>query len=89
MSRPSHPARRRRRALRVSVAAAGALVLASGAAAVALPTGPEGPSDGQVLRVALGSDQGCLDPQQVSSNDSIYIARQIADSLTDQDPETG
>lgn len=90
MSRPSHhPARRRRRALRVSVAAAGALVLASGAAAVALPSGPDGPSDGEVLRVALGSDQGCLDPQQVSSNDSIYVARQIADSLTDQDPETG
>ena len=30
-----------------------------------------------------------MDPQQVGSNVSIYVARQLADSLTDQDPETG
>lgn len=41
------------------------------------------------LRIAVSSDQGCMDPQQASSNDSTYPTRQLADSLTDQDPETG
>jgi peptide/nickel transport system substrate-binding protein len=41
------------------------------------------------LTFAVGSDAGCIDPQQVGSNDSIYSLRQIVDSLTDQDPATG
>jgi len=44
---------------------------------------------GGTLSFAVGSDAGCLDPQQVGSNDSIYSVRQLVDSLTDQDPETG
>lgn len=44
---------------------------------------------GGQLTLALGSDFGCLDPQQVSSVDSVYPARQLVDSLTDQDPRTG
>jgi peptide/nickel transport system substrate-binding protein len=44
---------------------------------------------GGTLRFAVGSDQGCADPQQVGSNDTIYSLRQIVDSLTDQDPSTG
>jgi len=56
---------------------------ASGAAA----GGP--PRPGGTLRFAVSSDQGCVDPQQVSSNDTIYAARQLVDSLTDQDPATG
>jgi peptide/nickel transport system substrate-binding protein len=47
------------------------------------------PTSGGTLRFAVGSDAGCIDPQQVGSNDSIYSARQLVDSLTDQDPETG
>lgn len=47
------------------------------------------PVQGGTLRVAVGSDAGCIDPQQVGSNDSIYSTRQLVDSLTDQDPETG
>ena len=47
------------------------------------------PQSGGTLRVAVGSDAGCVDPQQVGSNDTIYSVRQIVDSLTDQDPETG
>ncbi|MEU7815938.1 ABC transporter substrate-binding protein [Pseudonocardia sp. NPDC049154] len=47
------------------------------------------PRPGGTLRFAVSSDQGCLDPQQVASTDSIYAARQIVDSLTDQDPRTG
>lgn len=44
---------------------------------------------GGTLNFAVGSDAGCVDPQQVGSNDTIYSLRQVVDSLTDQDPETG
>ncbi|WP_330350819.1 ABC transporter substrate-binding protein [Streptomyces sp. NBC_00582] len=44
---------------------------------------------GGTLTFAVGSDAGCVDPQQVGSNDTIYSVRQIVDSLTDQDPTTG
>ncbi|MEW1776003.1 ABC transporter substrate-binding protein [Streptomyces sp. NPDC086777] len=44
---------------------------------------------GGTLTFAVGSDAGCMDPQQVGSNDTIYSVRQIVDSLTDQDPKTG
>ena len=47
------------------------------------------PQSGGTLTFAVGSDQGCADPQQVGSNDSIYSLRQTVDSLTDQDPNTG
>ncbi|NMO91497.1 ABC transporter substrate-binding protein [Actinomycetospora sp. TBRC 11914] len=47
------------------------------------------PRPGGDLIFAVSSDQGCVDPQQVQSNDSIYSLRQIVDSLTDQDPRTG
>ena len=61
-----------------------------GAAASALPaSAPEEVTPGGTLRFAVGSDQGCVDPQQVGSNDSIYSIRHLVDSLTDQDPETG
>ncbi|MEW1718211.1 ABC transporter substrate-binding protein [Streptomyces sp. NPDC093109] len=44
---------------------------------------------GGILTFAVSSDSGCVDPQQVGSNDTIYSLRQIVDSLTDQDPKTG
>ncbi|MBK3573636.1 ABC transporter substrate-binding protein [Streptomyces sp. MBT65] len=44
---------------------------------------------GGTLTFAVSSDAGCVDPQQVASNDTIYSVRQIVDSLTDQDPATG
>lgn len=47
------------------------------------------PKSGGALTFAVGSDAGCVDPQQVGSNDTIYSLRQIVDSLTDQDPRTG
>jgi peptide/nickel transport system substrate-binding protein len=47
------------------------------------------PRSGGTLRFAVGSDAGCVDPQQVASDDAIYSLRQIVDSLTDQDPKTG
>ncbi|MFS8198156.1 ABC transporter substrate-binding protein [Streptomyces sp. CWNU-52B] len=52
--------------------------------------GGEGPArSGGTLTFAVGSDAGCVDPQQVGSNDTIYSLRQVVDSLTDQDPRTG
>ncbi|WP_041260868.1 ABC transporter substrate-binding protein [Pseudofrankia inefficax] len=47
------------------------------------------PKAGGTLTFAVGSDAGCVDPQQAGSNDTIYSLRQIVDSLTDQDPKTG
>ncbi|WP_281690203.1 ABC transporter substrate-binding protein [Pseudonocardia thermophila] len=76
-----------RRAL-AAVLGAGLLAgCGAGGAAAAAPAGP--PQPGGTLRFAVSSDQGCVDPQQVGSNDSIYSLRQLVDSLTDQDPETG
>ncbi|QJY49891.1 ABC transporter substrate-binding protein [Pseudonocardia broussonetiae] len=88
------PSRRRPRALAATTLLASAALLlsacgggAGGPSAAAADAGP--PVPGGTLRFAVGSDQGCVDPQQVASNDSIYSARQVVDSLTDQDPETG
>jgi peptide/nickel transport system substrate-binding protein len=47
------------------------------------------PRSGGTLTFAVGSDVGCVDPQQVGSNDTVYSVRQTVDSLTDQDPRTG
>ncbi|MFJ3899851.1 ABC transporter substrate-binding protein [Streptomyces sp. NPDC090083] len=47
------------------------------------------PKSGGTLTFAVGSDSGCVDPQQVGSNETIYSVRQVVDSLTDQDPSTG
>lgn len=88
------PSRRRRstRAALVTLTASAALLLTAcggtGGAASA-PADVGSPVAGGTLRFAVGSDQGCVDPQQVGSNDQIYSVRQIVDSLTDQDPETG
>ncbi|ALL78712.1 ABC transporter substrate-binding protein [Pseudonocardia sp. EC080610-09] len=59
----------------------------AGAGGAGADAGP--PRPGGSLVFAVSSDQGCADPQQVQSNDSIYALRQVVDSLTDQDPETG
>ncbi|EST23885.1 ABC transporter substrate-binding protein [Streptomyces roseochromogenus] len=52
-------------------------------------SGSNRPKSGGTLTFAVGSDVGCVDPQQVGSNESIYSVRQTVDSLTDQDPSTG
>lgn len=85
------------RLLRFLPAGRGAVLLAataltltacgSGAGGAQADAGP--PRPGGTLVVAVSSDQGCADPQQVTSNDSIYALRQVVDSLTDQDPDTG
>jgi len=47
------------------------------------------PQSGGVLKVALAGDPQCVDPHQPGNNTALNIARQITDSLTDQDPKTG
>ena len=90
--------RTRYRALAGSLLAP-ALLLAACSSSGDTPTGPAtsaaatqdeaAASPGGTLRFALGASPSGVDPQQVGSNVSIYMARQLADSLTDQDPTTG
>lgn len=47
------------------------------------------PHAGGTLVVAIDTDPNCLDPQQVGNNNSLNIGRQLTDSLTDQDPQSG
>jgi peptide/nickel transport system substrate-binding protein len=47
------------------------------------------PKPGGTLRLGISSAPDCVDPQQTSTNASINVSRQLADSLTDQDPKTG
>ncbi|MFE3852337.1 ABC transporter substrate-binding protein [Streptomyces griseorubiginosus] len=65
------------------------LLTACGSGTDGSGTGSTQPKSGGTLTFAVGSDAGCVDPQQVASNETIYSVRQIVDSLTDQDPRTG
>ncbi|WP_329140020.1 ABC transporter substrate-binding protein [Streptomyces sp. NBC_01476] len=47
------------------------------------------PHAGGHLTFALGSDPICVDPHQAATNDAVYAARGLVDSLTDQDSATG
>ncbi|MFE3443986.1 ABC transporter substrate-binding protein [Nocardia sp. NPDC059180] len=59
----------------------------SGTSAPDAAAGP--PQPGGILRYGLSVAPTCADPAQASTNQTIYVARQVVDSLTDQDPETG
>ncbi|WP_017349187.1 ABC transporter substrate-binding protein [Pantoea sp. A4] len=61
-------------------------VLAGGAHAEQAATTPQ---KGGNLLVAIDTDPNCLDPQQAGNNNSLNIGRQLTDSLTDQDPQSG
>lgn len=50
---------------------------------------PLTPVSGGKLTLAIDTDPNCLDPQQAGNNNSLNIGRQITDSLTDQDPQSG
>ncbi|WP_280428488.1 ABC transporter substrate-binding protein [Nocardia brasiliensis] len=76
------------------VALAGALAAASTLAAcgadAAAPGGDAGPPQpGGTLRYGLSQAPTCSDPAQAGTNQTLYVTRQIVDSLTDQDPKTG
>lgn len=51
------------------------------------PSGP--PQSGGTLRYGLSSAPTCSDPAQSGTNQTIYVTRQIVDSLVDQDPASG
>lgn len=52
--------------------------------------GDVGPAQpGGTLRYGLSQAPTCSDPAQGGSNQTIYVTRQVVDSLTDQDPKTG
>ncbi|WP_246833566.1 ABC transporter substrate-binding protein [Williamsia sp. 1138] len=52
--------------------------------------GDAGPAQsGGTLRYGLSQAPTCSDPAQGASNQTIYVTRQVVDSLTDQDPKTG
>lgn len=44
---------------------------------------------GGTLRYGLSQAPTCADPAQAASNQTVYVARTVVDSLTDQNPETG
>ncbi|MFC6083586.1 ABC transporter substrate-binding protein [Sphaerisporangium aureirubrum] len=82
-----------RRRLVTTLAVTGSILLTAacgpGGVGTAGSSGGSTPKAGGTLTFAVGSYAGCVDPQQVGSNDTIYALRQIVDSLTDQDPATG
>ncbi|WP_330234061.1 ABC transporter substrate-binding protein [Nocardia sp. NBC_00508] len=56
----------------------------------AAPGGDAGPPQpGGTMRYGLSQAPTCSDPAQAGTNQTLYVARQIVDSLTDQDPATG
>ena len=80
---------RRRFTLFAAITAISLAATACSSSAGADGSGGGAPRSGGHLAFALSSDPTCVDPQQVANNDAIYPARQLVDSLTDQDPKTG
>lgn len=80
----------KRTAALIISAAATMLVGACGGASTggsAAPSGP--PQRGGTLHYGLSAAPTCSDPAQGGTNQTLYLTRQIVDSLTDQDPATG
>ncbi|MBB4683696.1 peptide/nickel transport system substrate-binding protein [Amycolatopsis jiangsuensis] len=65
------------------------MLTACGVADGANPQDAGPPRPGGTLRLGISSAPDCIDPQQASTNASLNVGRQVVDSLTDQDPETG
>lgn len=75
----------------LGVAALAAASLIAGCAGDAASSDSDaGPAQpGGTLRYGLSSAPTCSDPAQAGTNQTIYVTRQVVDSLTDQNPETG
>ncbi len=71
----------------VVTAAASLAACGSDSATSGADAGP--PQPGGTLRYGLSQAPTCSDPAQSGSNQTLYVTRQIVDSLTDQDPKTG
>lgn len=90
----SHRSPRTWRAAAISIAAASALLLSACAASPAeappLADTATAPVRGGTLVFDIANDPINLNPRATGSgNDTLYVTRQIVDSLTSQDPETG
>ncbi|MFE9326739.1 ABC transporter substrate-binding protein [Nocardia sp. NPDC052278] len=84
MIRPRH----RLAAVAAAVTAAASLAACgSDSATSGADAGP--PQPGGTLRYGLSQAPTCSDPAQSGTNQTLYVTRQIVDSLTDQDPKTG
>ncbi|KIQ19891.1 ABC transporter substrate-binding protein [Rhodococcus sp. MEB064] len=72
-----------------SLAAATSLLAgcAGNATTSSADAGPAQP--GGTLRYGLSGAPTCSDPAQAGTNQTIYVVRQVVDSLTDQDPDSG
>ncbi|TQM25975.1 ABC transporter substrate-binding protein [Nocardia bhagyanarayanae] len=82
--------RTRRRILALVGALAATSALAACGSDSSAPGGDAGPPrPGGTLRYGLSQAPTCSDPAQAGTNQTLYVARQIVDSLTDQDPQTG
>ncbi|WP_072803886.1 ABC transporter substrate-binding protein [Rhodococcoides yunnanense] len=80
------------RSVRVGVGALAALsvvLTACGGSSTSTSADAGDPTSGGTLRYGLSGAPTCSDPAQSGTNQTIYVVRQIVDSLTDQDPETG
>jgi peptide/nickel transport system substrate-binding protein len=87
----SSPSLSRRRGLplgAVSLVTMLALSACGGSASEPAASGGE-PVTGGDLTIGTYLDPTCIDPQQIGTNASLSVTRQIVDSLTDQDPDTG
>ena len=49
----------------------------------------DSPVSGGTLRLAFDADPGCVDGQQAGQNVALNVTRQVTDSLTYQDPDSG
>ncbi|MEV5646662.1 ABC transporter substrate-binding protein [Nocardia sp. NPDC052254] len=74
----------------LSLASAVTATLAIAACTPASGGGDAGPPQpGGTLRYGLSQAPTCSDPAQAGTNQTLYVTRQIVDSLTDQNPATG
>ncbi|MGK9219807.1 MULTISPECIES: ABC transporter substrate-binding protein [unclassified Microbacterium] len=64
-------------------------VFALGALLAGCAAGGSESQGGGTLVFAVETDPSCIDPQQPTVTQALYIGRQVVDSLVDQDPETG
>ncbi|WP_051172717.1 ABC transporter substrate-binding protein [Microbacterium indicum] len=74
---------------RAVLAGASALALAGLLAGCSASGSTNSDGTGGTLVYAVETDPSCIDPQQPTVTQALYIGRQVVDSLVDQDPETG
>lgn len=91
-----HPVLGQSRVRRIALTSLATLSLAAVLASCGSSTGTQTAEDaagdpvaGGDLTIGVYIDPTCIDPQQIGTNVSLSISRQIADSLTEQDPDTG